>query len=156
MPMISTTSLVYFWLIVLIACLVIEGITTQLVTIWFAAGSIGAVIAARAGLSWTAQLGIFLILSFALLVVLRPLLRGVLRPRQDKTNADRILGQKAVVIQTIDNRNGTGQVRLMGQVWSARSINNETIAEGETVAVKEISGVKAMVERCDENGGHKQ
>ncbi|MGM9629410.1 NfeD family protein, partial [Butyricicoccus sp.] len=59
-----------------------------------------------------------------------------------------------VVIQAIDNRNGTGQIRLMGQVWTARSIQNEEIAEGETVVVREISGVKAMVERCDENGGN--
>ena len=109
---------------------------------------------ANAGLGWAGQLGIFLVLSFVLLLLLRPLLRSVLRPRQDKTNADRILGQKAVVIQAIDNRNGTGQIRLMGQVWTARSIQNEEIAEGETVVVREISGVKAMVERCDENGGN--
>ena len=152
--LVSTVSPVYFWLVVLIACLVIETVTTQLVTLWFAAGSIGALLAANAGLGWAGQLGIFLVLSFVLLLLLRPLLRSVLRPRQDKTNADRILGQKAVVIQAIDNRNGTGQIRLMGQVWTARSIQNEEIAEGETVVVREISGVKAMVERCDENGGN--
>lgn len=152
--LVSTVSPVYFWLVVLIACLVIEAVTTQLVTLWFAAGSIGALLAANAGLGWAGQLGIFLVLSFVLLLLLRPLLRSVLRPRQDKTNADRILGQKAVVIQAIDNRNGTGQIRLMGQVWTARSIQNEEIAEGETVVVREISAVKAMVERCDENGGN--
>ena len=152
--LVSTVSPVYFWLVVLIACLVIEAVTTQLATLWFAAGSIGALLAANAGLGWAGQLGIFLVLSFVLLLLLRPLLRSVLRPRQDKTNADRILGQKAVVIQAIDNRNGTGQIRLMGQVWTARSIQNEEIAEGETVVVREISGVKAMVERCDENGGN--
>ncbi len=151
---ISSISYVYFWLIVLIACLIIEAVTTQLVTIWFAAGSIGALLVANVGLSWVAQLGVFLVLSFALLLLLRPLLRGVLRPRQDKTNADRILEQKAIVIQEIDNQNGTGQIRLMGQIWSARSIDNEKIAEGETVVVREISGVKAMVERCERNGGN--
>ena len=78
----------------------------------------------------------------------------MLRPRQDKTNADRILGQTAVVIQAIDNRQGTGQIRLMGQVWTARSTQEEEIAAGETVVVREISGVKAMVERAQEDGGN--
>lgn len=50
--LISTVSPVYFWLVVLIACLVIEAVTTQLVTLWFAAGSIGALLAANAGLGW--------------------------------------------------------------------------------------------------------
>lgn len=148
---------VYFWLIVLIACLVIEAVTTQLVTVWFAAGSIGALIAANAGLSPAGQLGVFLILSFALLLPLRPLARGILCPKQDKTNADRILDQTAIVIQTIDNRNGSGQIRLMGQVWTARSMQeNEVIEEGETVVVRAISGVKAMVERTesDNHGGN--
>ena len=154
MMLISTVSPVCFWLVVLIACLIIEAVTTQVVTLWFAAGSIGALLAANAGLSWAGQFGIFLVLSFVLLLLLRPLLRGVLRPQRDRTNADRILGQEAVVVQAIDNRNGTGQIRLMGQIWTARSIHNEQIAEGETVVVREISGVKAMVEHCDENGGN--
>lgn len=141
---------VYFWLAVLIVCLIAEAVTTQLVTIWFAAGSIGALFAANAGWSGAAQLAVFLILSFALLLPLRPFVKNILRPKQDKTNADRILGQTAVVTQRIDNQNGTGQVRLMGQTWTARSIQeNEVIEAGETVVVRAISGVKAMVERGD-------
>lgn len=154
MLLVSAVQPVYFWLVVLIVCLIAEAATTQLVTLWFAAGSIGALFAAYAGLGWAGQLGIFLVLSFLLLFLLRPLFGGVLRPRQDKTNADRILGQTAVVIQAIDNRQGTGQIRLMGQVWTARSTQEEEIAAGETVVVREISGVKAMVERAQEDGGN--
>lgn len=141
---------VYFWLIVLIACLVIEACTTQLLTIWFAAGSIGALVAAALGLNEIVQLGVFVVLSFVLLLLLRPMVRNVFRLRQDRTNADRILDQTAVVIQTIDERNGSGQIRLMGQIWTARALqNDEIISEGETVVVRRISGVKAIVERLE-------
>lgn len=146
--MITLIPPVYFWLIVLIACLVIEAGTTQLLTIWFAIGSVGAMIAAALGCSELVQIGVCVVLSIVLLILLRPVTRNILRPRQDRTNADRILGQRAIVIQTIDDRNGTGQIRLMGQVWTARAVQNETIiSEGETVIVRQISGVKAIVER---------
>ncbi len=139
------------WLIVLIVCLIVESVTTQLVTLWFSAGAAGAMLAAGLRASVMVQLVIFLALSIALLLVFRPLLHGVLRTKQDKTNADRIIDQRAVVTQTIDNRAGTGQIRLMGQVWTARSIQDENSFQlGETVIVREISGVKAMVEPVSE------
>ena len=150
--MIALIPPVYFWLIVLIACLVIEAGTTQLLTIWFAVGSVGAMIAAALGFGELVQISVCLVLSIVSLILLRPATRNLLRPRQDRTNADRILGQTAVVIQTIDDRNGTGQIRLMGQVWTARAVqNDEIISEGETVVVRQISGVKAIVERCEVN-----
>lgn len=139
---------VYFWLLVLILCLVVEAVTVQLVTIWFAAGAVGALLAANFGLGLGAQLTIFVILSIALLLPLRPLMRNVLHTGRSKTNADRILDQTAVVVQEINNREETGQIRLMGQVWTARSLQeDDCIPAGETVVVRSISGVKAMVER---------
>ena len=150
--MITLIPSVYFWLIVLIACLVIEACTTQLLTIWFAVGSVGAMIAAALGFGELVQFGVCLALSIVLLILLRPMTRNILRPRQDRTNADRILGQKAIVIETIDDKHDSGQIRLMGQVWTARAVqNDEIISEGETVVVRHISGVKAIVERCEVN-----
>lgn len=149
MPFIITP--VYVWLIILIVCLIVESVTTQLVTLWFAAGAVGAMLAANLGANATVQMTVFLALSIALLLVFRPLLHGVLRTKQDKTNADRILNQRAVVMQTIDNQNETGQIRLMGQVWTARSLQDGNVFQlGETVIVREISGVKAMVEPLNE------
>lgn len=147
-------SPVYFWLIVLILCLVVEAATPQLVTLWFALGSAGAMAAAYFGAGFVVQFAVCLLLSIITLLLFRPLLRGVLKTGNDKTNADRILGQIAVVTETIDNRAGTGQIRLMGQIWTARSLQDEiTFREGDTVVVREISGVKAMVEPEQRNGG---
>ena len=144
---------VYFWLFVLIACLIAEAITTQLVSLWFVGGAIGAMIAAKCELGLLPQFMIFVLLSFVLLLLFRPMLRSCLRTRQDRTNADRILNQKAIVTQAINNEQQTGQIRLMGQTWTARSMHeNEQIAEGKTVVVRRISGVKAIVELLP-NGG---
>ena len=62
-----------------------------------------------------------------------------------KTNADRIVGQRAVVILDIDNQAAQGQVRINGQVWTARSQDAEPIPAGAQVEVVQISGVKAIV-----------
>ena len=84
-----------------------------------------------------------------MLLLLRPGVRGKLLTTVDRTNADRILDQTAIVIQTIDAKQETGQIRLMGQIWSARAADpNDCIPEGETVVVTAISGVKAIVKRA--------
>lgn len=149
--MLLTISPIYLWLGVLVVCLAAEACTTQLVTIWFAIGSIGAIAAAAMGFGPSVQIGVCLIVSVILLLLLRPLVRGRLATPVSRTNADRILEQTAVVVQTIDKKQGTGQIRLMGQVWSAAADNPaECIAEGETVVVTAISGVKAIVRRAGE------
>lgn len=140
----------YLWLAVLIICIIAEAVTTQLVSLWFAFGSLGALIAAALGFGISVQSAVFVLLSLVLLLALRPITRRILQPKQEHTNADRIVGQPALVIETIDNQADTGQIRLLSQVWTARNINNTVIAEGETVVVERISGVKAMVS-CTQN-----
>ena len=66
-----------------------------------------------------------------------------------KTNADRIIGQQAVVIQTIDNQAAKGQVRVGGQVWTARSVEDEPILAGTQVEVVQITGVKVIVKKME-------
>lgn len=139
-------SPVLFWIGLLVICCVVEAMTVQLVSLWFALGSVGALIAAWLGAPLLWQWMIFAALSLLLLAVLRPLVSRLLRPKSDRTNADRIIGMEAVVTQTIDNQAGTGQIRLLSQTWTARTIQDGIIVpEGSTVYVEGIQGVKAMV-----------
>ena len=141
--MTMTISPIYIWVGVLTFCLVAEACTVQLITIWFAVGSVGAMAAAAMGF------GVCLVVAIVMLLLLRPVVRGKLLKTVDRTNADRILDQTAIVIQTIDAKQETGQIRLMGQIWSARAADpNDCIPEGETVVVTAISGVKAIVKRA--------
>ena len=147
--MTMTISPIYIWVGVLIFCLVAEACTVQLITIWFAVGSVGAMAAAAMGFGETVQLGVCLAVAIVMLLLLRPVVRGKLLTAVGRGKAARILDQTAIVIQTIDAKQETGQIRLMGQIWSARAADpNDCISEGETVVVTAISGVKAIVKRA--------
>lgn len=137
----------YIWVGVIILCVAVEAFTLDLSAIWFAVGGVAALVAASLSLEVAAQLVIFVLFSAALLVLVRPFCRRFLKTRNEPTNADRIIGQTAIVTEQIDNIQGKGEVKLLGSVWSARSLDDSVIPCGATVRVVEIRGVKAVVEK---------
>ncbi len=137
----------YVWMVVLIATVAIEAFTLNLVSVWFAVGALAALILTTLRLSVTVQLVAFVVVAAALLVMVRPFTRKLLRIKDEKTNADRIIGQTAIVTVEINNALSQGEIKLMGQIWSARSADETRITIGETVRVLAISGVRAIVEK---------
>ena len=135
-----------FWLLALILFSVIEGVTVGLTSIWFAVGSLGALIADMLGAHIFLQVLVFLVLSAVALALVRPIAVRLLKPRHDPTNADRVIGQTALVTEDIDNVEGKGLVVIAGQVWSARSEHSVSIPAGTQVRVLRIEGVKVYVE----------
>ena len=132
----------YIWLAVIIISVAVEAFTLTLCGIWFAAGGVAALIAASLSVGlWI----VFIVFSALLLVLVRPLCRRFLGSRQQATNADRIIGQTAVVTEPIDNILETGAVKINGKIWTARSATDAQIAIGTRVTVVEIRGVKAIV-----------
>ena len=108
-----------------------------------------AVLAAMAAALLGAGLGIqvllFLVVSLAALVLAKRFLKERFNPRRQHTNADRILGFRALVTETIDDERETGAIRCGGLIWTARSLSGQPIPAGSTVCVRCIDGVKAMV-----------
>lgn len=145
-------SFVQIWLILLVGLLVIEFATTALTTIWFAAGALAALICALAGGPVWLQVLLFAVVSVILLVLTRPLALR-LRNKTVRTNADSLIGKEAVVTERIDNLHSTGSVTVNGQVWTARSVNQEhTIEKDEVVMIRAIEGVKLIVgKRIDQD-----
>ena len=135
-----------FWLIALIVLLVGEAITIGLTFVWFAEGALGALIVAVLGGALWLQVVIFLALSGVTLALARPVFARFLKTSHAATNADRVIGQTAVVTEQIDNLSGTGQVNVAGQIWSARSAHDVVIPRETEVRVLKISGVKVLVE----------
>lgn len=135
------------WLVAIIAFCVIEALTYQIISIWFAFGAVGALIAALLGANLTVQIVIFLIVSAVCIFFTRPVLKKALENKLVKTNLDALIGAEALVIADIDNMSATGQVRVNGSVWTARSANNSIIKSGDTVVVQKIEGVKLIVEK---------
>lgn len=134
-----------FWIVMLVAFVVIEAITAQLVTIWFAVGSVAALIAEMLGAEVWLQWLIFVAVSAVVIIATRPLVKKLTKQKSQPTNADRCIGQLAVVTEEINNIEAKGAVKVGGIVWSARSETDETIETGKTVTVTKIDGVKLIV-----------
>jgi len=138
-----------FWLGLAIVLSVVEAVTAGLVTIWLVLGALAAWVCAILGLSLVFQLGVFLIVSYALLVITRPMVKKWLSHKKVNTNADRLIEQIGLVIEKIDIFEGTGQVKVGGQIWSAIPAEGEGIAVGAKVRVTAITGVKLVVSQID-------
>jgi len=134
------------WLIAMILLVIGEVLTVGLTFIWFAVGALGGMLAAVFGGELWLQIVVFLALSALSLALVRPLAARLLLPNREATNADRVIGQPAVVTQAIDNVEGKGMVKIAGQIWSARSEHGAVIPEGAEVRVLRIEGVKVFVE----------
>ena len=134
------------WLIVLAVCLVIEAITVGLTTIWFAGGALIAAIVSVLGASVQVQWILFLVVSLVLLIFTRPLAVRYMNKGVSKTNVNSLIGEKAVVIQPINNLAQTGQVRINDFEWMARTSSDEvTIPEQAVVTIEAVQGVKLIV-----------
>lgn len=143
------------WLIFAVILFVIEGLTVQLLTIWFAIGSLAAMLAAMFNAPVWVQLMFFFITAILVLVFGRPFLKKRLTPKRVATNADAVIGQEGLVIEEIDNTMQTGRVRANGLDWTARSDNGEIIKVHQRVKVIHIDGVKLIVKPFyEDNGGN--
>lgn len=138
------------WLVLMIVFLFIESQGVNMVSLWFAAGALGALIAHLCGAELWLQIVIFFVLSVALLASLRPIARKYFTPKLVKTNVDSVIGQTGLVIADIDNIAAQGQVKLGAMEWSARSTSGEAIKAGTLVKVDKIEGVKAFVSLVSE------
>ena len=134
-----------FWLIVMVLVLAVEAVTVGLVCIWFAAGSLIALLAAMCGAQLWLQIVVFIIVSAATLYFTRPLVKRYVNSKVEPTNADMVIGKECRVTETVDNIAGTGAVYVDGKTWTARSENDEVIQAGTLVTAKSIDGVKLIV-----------
>ena len=134
------------WFGLLLVFLVVEAACPiHLVSIWFAAGSLAAIIASYLGAAVWLQVLLFLLVSCTLVVLLWPFIKKFLNPHLAKTNVDAVIGSEGYVTADIDNVSATGQVKLGAMEWSARSTSGNLIPKGTKVRVDQIEGVKAFV-----------
>ena len=133
------------WLVLMVICLVVEALTVSMVTLWFAAGAVVALLLSLLHLQVWVQVVLFFVVSGVLLACLRPMVRRHVAPKIVPTNVDAIVGTRGIVTAEIDNVCAAGQVKVNGMEWSARSTTGEIIPEGTLIRVERIEGVKAFV-----------
>ncbi|MEE0795078.1 MAG: NfeD family protein [Oscillospiraceae bacterium] len=134
------------WVVLMVVFLVVEAATAGLTCIWFAIGSLAALIAALFDAQLWLQIVWFLVISFVTLYFTRPLVKKYVNSRSQPTNADMVIGKEALVTEDIDNVEATGAVSVGGKVWTARSADGGRIKSGAVVSVLRIEGVKLIVE----------
>ena len=148
---ISPAMLNLIWLGLFILLLVIEIITVGLTTIWFAAGALAALAATVLGAGLIIQIIIFLAVSVVLLIFTRPWAEKHLNRKRVRTNYEREIGKVIRITEKVDNLNQTGKSVVDGQEWTVRSKNDSEIFEAGALArVAAVSGVKLIVEKCEE------
>lgn len=139
------------WLAAFAVLIGIEAATMALTTIWFAGGAVAAFFAAALGGSIRVQLAVFLIASFVLLIFTRPFAARFVNRDAEATNAMGLIGKKAKITARVDNEAASGTAVVNGQEWTARAYTDGSVIEpGETVVIREICGVKLMVEKVRE------
>ena len=135
----------WIWFGIVILCLVIEGLTMGLTTIWFAVSALVVLFLSFTPLSLFFQFFIFLVLGLVLLFFTRSIALKKLHLWKEKTNIDGIVGTECIVTKKITPLE-TGEIKERGRFWTARCEGELTIPEGSTCIIKRISGVTAYVE----------
>lgn len=137
---------VWLWLALIVFFVIAEAATVVLVSIWFAGGSLVGLILSALHAPWWLQIIAALVVSGVLLYFTRPIAMKKFNKNRVKTNISTLVGKQAIVTETIDNLQATGQVIVSGQEWSARNAaDDEVIPEGAVVIIEKVSGVKLMV-----------
>ncbi len=137
------------WGILFFALIIIESATAQLVSIWFALGSLAAFITTLCVDSFLIEFAVFVFVSLLFLIVTRPLLKKFIKKKPEPTNLDGIIGQEAIVIEEIDNLHNQGRIMHNGLSWNARTQTDETaiIAKNSKVLITKIQGCTAFVKQ---------
>lgn len=135
------------WLIVAGICFVIEMATVGFLIFWFGIGALIAMIVSFIfPNNLLLQTGIFVLSSTLLIFLTKPLIEKF--TKNDKkviTNAYSIIGKKGIVTQSIDPTQGVGQIKVAGEVWSAKTLDGSVIEKDTQIEITEIEGVKAIV-----------
>ena len=143
---------IWLWLGAIVLFGVAEMATESMVSIWFVAGALAALITCMSG--WApggltpeaTQVLVFAVVSALALVLTRPLVRRFMTRPRIPTNSDRLLGMTAKVTEPVDNERASGAVYVDGKTWTARSADGAVIPAGTQVKVEKIEGVKLLVQ----------
>lgn len=138
------------WLILAGIFIIFEMITVGFLVFWLAIGSlIAMVISIFAPDAIVLQTAIFVISSSLLILFTKPLVDKYITKKTVPTNINTLIGKKAKVIVDINYLDSTGQVKVAGEIWSAKTNSEEIIPQGTEVEILQIDGVKLLVQPCN-------
>jgi membrane protein implicated in regulation of membrane protease activity len=140
----------WIWMILAAVCIVAEILTAGFFIFWFGIGALAAGILSLIGLGAGWQWAAFVVVSGALLAVSRRFAERFTKKQPPGIGADRFIGKKGIVLETIDNKNNTGRIRLDKEEWRADSESERVIPAGKRVEVIRVDGTHMMVKPIEE------
>lgn len=140
-------EMIWVWLAVVAVSLIVEFMSWDLTSIWFAvAGLISLILSAIDGIAWEVQLAVFIVISALLLIFVRKICRKLLLKNVNtKTNVDAYAGKRSKLLKAIGTDENYGEVRFNGVIWQAMSDSGEEIEAGTEVEVVRVEGNKMVV-----------
>lgn len=136
-----------FWLIVAGICFIFEMATVGFLIFWLGLGALFAMVTSFITDNIFIQTIVFVISSIVFIFFTKPFVKKFIDSKDSiVTNSYSIIGKHAIVIKTIDSTQGEGQIKVDGDIWSAKCDSDETIPKGAEVIIQKIDGVKAVVE----------
>ena len=140
---------VYIWLGVVALSIIIEFVTADLVSVWFIAGGLAAMVLALFKVDLVWQLVVFIVLSLIILATCRRPISKLLGKNKVSTNADSIIGKEFVLLSPIAF-NVAGSLKVNDVTWTADTAEDGVeIKAGEKVKVVEIRGNRLIVEKAE-------
>lgn len=141
---------VLIWLIGIIVFIILEAVTYQMVSIWFALGAVGGLIAALLKMQFSVQMTVFIVIAVISLLAFRPLSKRLIKTKDVRTNSDSLIGKEVLITEEVNNLQGNGKGKINGMMWSVRSADDSLIPENEVVTVEDIKGVRLIVKKKGE------
>jgi membrane protein implicated in regulation of membrane protease activity len=138
----------WIWMILAAVFVVGEIFTAAFFLLWFGVGAAVAGVLALMGMGFGWQLGVFIVVSFALFAASRKLAERLTKKQPPGIGADRFVGEACVVLEKIDNDKNTGRVRMDREEWRAESDTGEILDAGTRVVVTRISGTHLVVTKA--------
>ncbi|MGM9873693.1 MAG: NfeD family protein [Bacilli bacterium] len=139
------------WLSIFVIALIIETLSSELVSVWFAFGSLIAIILSFIpNVDWWIELIVFMVLSLVSLLCLRPLANKFMKKNDIHSNIDEIIGAKGVVIKSANQLN-YGEVKIKGIIWTmVPSMDTKNLEKDDIVSVVAVEGNKLIVKKVEE------
>ena len=134
------------WLAIFVIALFIETLGPEIISIWFAGGAIVSLIASFIpGIPWWVETIVFVVVSLALILFMRPIMKKMLKRDVVPSNSETIIGKKGEITEDITPLK-SGEVMVDGTIWTAVSTRDgDTINKGTIVKVLSITGNKLIV-----------
>ena len=140
-----------YWLIASGAFFIGEILTVGFLLFWFGIACLIAMVVSFFTSNIIIQMVVFLVSSVILILSTKPFVKKFINKKAIVTNANSLIGKKAIVIKEINNLQGTGQIKIGGEIWSAQNESDTTISENQEVEIIKIEGVKLIVKQLPIN-----